>query len=298
MISIIIPFFNEADSLPLLYKRLTSVLGKLKTNFEIIFVDDGSTDGSLKNLKMVSPQVKIITHRKRLGKGQSLADGFKQSTGGTVVFMDADLQDDPADINKFLDKIRRGLQFVNGWRMKRQDPVSKTLPSSIFNLIIIKLFFKAKFHDINCGFKAMKREVLEQIPLYADNYRFLPLLAEGKGFRTGEVVVTHHKRRYGKSKFGFLRLMYGLLDTVTAYFIDKFSEKPLHFFGPIGSILFVSGFLVTIDLVFERIFYQRMLYRRPALLLGILFIIVGIQVIMTGIIGVLIVYLDKKAKLI
>ncbi len=298
MISIIIPFHNEKEDLPLLLKRLKEIGGKMSEKLEIILINDGSNDNSksrIQSLEFLKDEnVKLISHGKRLGKGKALQTGFNASQGDTIVFMDADLQDDPVDLPKFISKIDEGYDLVNGWRKYRQDPLSKTLPSSIFNTLLLRIFLQTKFHDVNCGFKAMKRKILVENPLYGDNYRFLPILAEKSGFKTTEVIVTHSPRMHGKSKYGFLRLLSGLLDTFTTYFIFKFSERPLHFFGIVGGIFFVVGFIISLILAFERIFYGVLLYRRPVLILGVLLIIVGIQIIMTGITAELIVYLNKK----
>lgn len=293
MISILVPFYNEAENLPILIKRLIEVIKKLDQNTEIILIDDGSTDDWKSKLGVMSNELRVIKHRKRLGKGQALLNGFKQSKGDIIVFIDADLQNDPEDLPKLLEKID-DYDFVNGWRKDRIDPISKTLPSSIFNFFILKLILRSKFHDVNCGLKVMRREVLETIPLYGDNYRFLPIIAEKEGFRTTEVEIKHHPRKFGKSKYGIIRLLFGLFDTLTTYFIYTFSEKPNHFFGPVGLIIFIFGFIITFYLVFQRIFFGVLLYRRPSLLIGILMVIVGIQIIMTGVIGELIVYLNKK----
>ena len=302
MISIIIPFYNEAESLPVLINQLIEVLKNFKEKWEIILVDDGSNDNlkvkiqnSKLQFKSQNYQIKILEHRKRLGKGKALLSGFNSSTGDIIVFMDADLQDDPADLPKLLKEIDNGYDLINGWRKNRIDPLSKTLPSFIFNNFILKTFFGSKFHDINCGYKVMKRQVLEEIKLYGDNYRFLPIMAEQAGFRTAEVIVAHHRRKYGVSKYGFFRLLSGLLDTITTYFVSTFAEKPLHFFGPIGTILFSAGFLITAYLIIGRIFFHMLLYRRPSFLIGILLIMVGVQVIMTGIIAELVVYINKKS---
>ncbi len=291
MISIIIPFYNEKDNLPILVDRLSEVCKKMQEEYEIILVDDGSTDDT----KLLSASSnKLIKHRKRLGKGKALLSGLKVARGNVIAFMDADLQDNPDDLPKFLQKIDEGYDLVNGWRKSRKDPIAKTLPSAIFNKFLIRFFLASKFHDVNCGFKVMRREVLEENPLYGDNYRFLPILAEKSGFKTTEVVVEHSPRLHGKSKYGFFRILSGLFDTFTTYFIFKFSERPLHFFGLVGGFLFLSGFFIAVYLTFERIFFGVLLYRRPSLLFAFLLIIVGLQVLMTGIIGELIVYLNKK----
>lgn len=289
MISIIIPFYNEEESLPVLIKQLNK-------DYEVILINDGSTDQGLEKLKNLPSNFKLLTHRRHFGKGRALMTGFQAAKGDIIVFMDADLQDDPNELPKFVKTIEKGYDFVNGWRLERKDPLSKRLPSYIFNTLLLQLFFRSKFHDINCGYKAMKRQVIEEIPLYGDNYRFLPLMAEQAGFRTTEVEIKHHPRKFGRSKYGFFRLLFGFLDTVTTYFVYRFSEKPLHFFGPIGSVFLGLGFLISLYLAIERIFFNVLLYRRPALLLGVLLIIVGLQIVMTGIIAELVVYLNQKNK--
>lgn len=295
MISIIVPFYNEEGSLPTLSEELLRVLEKIKENWEIIFVDDGSTDfGSVQISRGGQEKLKIITHRKRLGKGKALLTGFNNSKGDIIVFMDADLQNEPRDLPNFIKKVQEGYELVNGWRRERHDSLLKTLPSSIFNALMLKLLLHSDFHDINCGFKAMRREVLDTIPLYGDNYRFLPLIARQEGFKTTEIPVHHSPRKFGRSKYGFWRLLSGLFDTITTYFVYKFSEKPLHFFGPIGGVFFLIGFIINLHLAISRIFFHTMLYRRPLLWFGILLIIVGIQVVMTGIVAELIVFLNKK----
>ncbi len=294
MISIIIPFYNESESLPVLLKRLIEVCKKIKENWEIILVDDGSTDSFQFSIFNFQKKIKLVKHRKRFGKGKALLTGFKESRGDVIVFMDADLQNDPFELKDFITALQRGYDLVIGWRKDRKDPITKRFPSYIFNTLLLKLFFHSKFHDINCGYKVMRRSVLQEIPLYGDNYRFLPIMADQAGFRTSEIVVAHHPRKFGKSKYGFLRLLFGLFDTVTTYLVYKFADKPLHFFGPIGGVLFIIGSAITIYLSIERIFFHMQLYRRPLLLFGTLLITVGIQVIMTGIIAELLVYLQKK----
>ncbi|MDO8610204.1 MAG: glycosyltransferase family 2 protein [bacterium] len=299
MISLIIPFVNEVESLPILIHRLIKVSEKLAEPYEIILINDGSNDGSDIKIQPLVKQYKqliLLHHRKRLGKGRALTTGYAISKGDKIVFMDADLQDDPDELPKFISKLNEGYDFVNGWRKIRLDKANKTVPSAIFNKYLLSILFHSKYHDINCGYKAMKRQVLKEIVLYGDNYRFLPIMADQFGFRTTEIVITHFPRKYGVSKYGAIRLLFGLLDTLTTYFIYKFSEKPLHFFGPIGLLSFLIGFGITFYLVFERIFFGVLLYRRPSLLIGILLIIVGIQVVMTGVIGELIVFLNNKNK--
>ncbi len=296
MISIIIPFHNEKDNLPELITRLQAVLGELKEKSEIVFIDDGSNDGYDTETDLGGRGLVHLRNRKQLGKGRSLERGFETAKGDVIVFMDADLQDRPEDLPALLGKLEEGFDLVNGWRAKRNDPISKTLPSAIFNAVLLKPLLHSPFHDINCGFKVMRRSVLEEIPLYGDNYRFVPILAFQKGFKVTEVEVEHARRKHGKSKYGFVRIFYGLFDTVTTYFVYRFSEKPLHFFGPIGSSSFFIGLLITVWLSIERLFFGVELYKRPLLLAGIFLMIVGLQVFLTGVLGELIVYIHKSKK--
>lgn len=297
MISIIIPFHNEKENLPLLMEKLFKVLKKINVLWEIVLVDDGSTDGfesfclKEKNIQ----KIVLVRHRKRLGKGEALKTGIENSKGEIIVFMDADLQDDPNDLPKFLDKINQGYDLVNGRRINRKDNFLVKFYSKIAQWFL-KVFLHSPFSDINCGFKAFRRKVLEDFVFYGNNFRFFPLAVYYHGFKVTEVPVINHPRRYGVSKYGPLKLLGGMIDMLTAYFLFKFSEKPLHFFGKIGGLIFFAGLIINFYLTIERIFFKVLLYRRPILFLGILLILVGLQIIMTGILGELIVYLDKKSK--
>lgn len=296
MISVIIPFYNEEGSLPLLLEQLQKVVKELPYDYELIFVNDGSTDSgsvNIENAQNDNKKIHLFTHRKQFGKGKALATGFLHSKGDIIIFIDADLQNDPKDLPKFIEKIALGYEFVNGYRKIRNDGFDKTLPSKIYNTLVNSLF-SLPIHDINCGFKAMKREVLDSIQLYGDNYRILPILAKYEGFRITEIEVLHHARRYGSSKYGAARLLFGLFDMLTYFFLLRFLEKPLHFFGVIGSFFLMLGSIILGYLAIERIFFQEMLYRRPILFLGMLLVVVGVQIITTGFIGELIVYLHKK----
>ena len=286
MISIIIPFFNEAESLPVLINQLIETLKVIKEKWEIILINDGSTDNSefrIQNSEY-SKDIKLIHHRKRMGKGQALKTGIENSIGNVIFFMDGDLQDDPRDIKKLLNKINEGYDLVNGIRTNRQENGLVKIYSKIASLFL-KIFLHSPFTDINCGFKAFKREVLKDFNFYGNNFRFFPLATYLNGNKVSEISVTNNKRKFGETKFGKSKIFVGILDTLTAYFLFKFSEKPLHFFGMIGGALFSIGFLISIYLTIERLFFGVLLYQRPLLQLGILLIIVGIQVVMTGIIG-------------
>lgn len=303
MISIIIPFYNEEENLPVLINQCVNELKTFKDAWEIILVDDGSKDNSKFKVqssklqfKAQSYQIKLISHRKRFGKGRALRTGIDNCSGDIIVFMDGDLQDDPKDLKKFIDKLNQGYDFVNGIRVKRQESVVVKTYSFIAK-IFLHQFLRSPFTDINCGFKAFKRSVLEEIVLYGNNFRFLPLAAYYQGFKVSEIAINNRPRQFGQSKFGTKKLVGGIFDTLTAYFIYQFAEKPLHFFGPIGAVMFSAGFLITLVLAVQRIFYRILLYRRPMLFLGILLIIVGVQIVMTGIVGELTVYLNKKSNI-
>lgn len=291
MISIIIPFYNEEKNIPILLGEINEVMEKEQKDYEIILVDDGSRE----KLQVSSFKFQLYIHKKRMGKGEALKTGLVNAKGNIIVFMDGDLQDDPHNLPDFISKLNEGYDLVNGIRSQRKDTGIVKLYSHIANSVLRKIF-KSPFTDINCGFKAFKRDVIKDMPLYGNNFRFLPLSAFYQGFKVSEVPVNNRKRIHGFSKFGASKLFVGLLDMITAYFVFKFAEQPLHFFGIIGGVLFSTGFLISLYLTIERIFFNILLYRRPLLQLGIVLIIVGIQIVMTGLIGELIVYLNKKDR--
>lgn len=298
MLSIIIPFYNEEENLAPLHDELKKKLEEMREAHEIVFVDDGSRDGSAEEVAKLlkkDPQVRLVVHNKRLGKGDALRDALSKAKGDLIVFMDADLQDDPADLPQFLAKIKEGYDFVNGIRVKRKDNPVVKIYSGAANWFL-KNFLQSPFTDINCGYKMFRREALDDIVLYGNNFRFLPLAAFYKGKRVGEIPVHNRPRFKGVTKFGIKKLFTGIIDTMTAYFIYRFAEQPLHFFGLIGGVFFLAGFVITFILAVERLFFNVLLYRRPSLLLGILLIIVGLQVVMTGIIGELVVFQHKKLR--
>lgn len=287
MISVVIPVFNEEKSLKELYWRLVKVL---KKDFEIIFVDDGSTDNSamkILEIKEKDPRVSLVSLRRNFGKSKALMAGFQKTKGEVVITLDADLQDAPEEIPSFLKKINEGYDLVVGWKKKRKDPFLTVFLSRIFNLFI-SFLTKIKIHDINCGFKAYKREVIENLDLYGDLYRFIPVLAASEGFRVAEIEVVHFPRKYGKSKYGISKFFRGFFDFFTILFLTKFKNRPLHFFGLVGGLLFLIGFLICGYLTILW-FGGESIGRRPLLILGILLVIVGIQFFSTGLLGELIV---------
>jgi glycosyltransferase involved in cell wall biosynthesis len=294
-ISIVIPCYNEERSLMELYERLTTVLQSIPAEYELIFVDDGSTDTSLailQGLHKNDTRIKIINFRKNFGKALALSQGFQHCKGKTVVTIDADLQDFPEEIPKLLDWMKEGFDLVSGWKRKREDSLGKRLASRIFNYFTA-FFTGVKIHDFNCGLKAYRKEVTEELELYGELYRFIPAVAMWKGFKVGEVVVKHGPRKYGKSKFGKERFIRGFFDLLTIIMLTRYNQKPLHFFGALGVLLSLAGFLIDAYLAIIW-FSGTYIGNRPLLMLGTLLIILGIQFMFFGLLGELIVFSSKK----
>ena len=294
-LSVVIPLYNEEKSLAELHNRIILSLQSLSSNYELIFVDDGSTDNSfsvLKNLHKEDDRVKVIRFRKNFGKAAALSAGFKEATGKTIVTIDADLQDLPEEIPVLIKKIEEGYDLVSGWKFKRQDPLVRRVASRLFNFVTT-FFTGVKIHDFNCGLKCYRREVTEEIELYGELYRYIPALASWKGFKVGEVKVNHQPRIHGKSKFGGERYVRGFFDLLTVIMLTKYPEKPLHFFGLMGTILSLAGLAINIYMAALRL-SGKWIGNRPLLLLGILLLILGIQFIFFGLMGELIVFSSQK----
>ncbi|MGM0568245.1 MAG: glycosyltransferase family 2 protein [Elusimicrobiota bacterium] len=294
-ISIVIPLYNEEHSLPVLIGRIKNVMHEIHIPYEVILINDGSTDNSkevIKKLAEHNKQIKYLSFNKNFGKAVSLNEGFKLAKGSLVITMDADLQDKPEEIPVLLEKLKEGYDLVSGWKKNRKDQLEKRLPSKLFNYVIGNVT-GLKIHDYNCGFKLYRREVIESLNLYGEMHRYIPALAHWKGFRIAEVEVKHSSRKYGKSKYGIKRYMHGLFDFMTVYFLIKYMSKPMHFFGKIGLISTVSGFVILLHLTIIW-FSGEKIGDRPLLNLGILLFILGIQFISTGLISELIIYLSKK----
>jgi glycosyltransferase involved in cell wall biosynthesis len=289
-LSFVIPCYNEIESLPHFYPRLVEEVEKLNQTYEIIFVNDGSTDKTLdilKEFKKKDEKIKIIHFRRNHGKATALNEGFKLSKGEIVFTLDADLQDEPSEIPKFLEKIQT-FDMLSGWKKERNDPPNKTIPTKLFNWTI-SLLSGIKLHDFNCGFKCYRREVIKNLHLYGEMHRFIPVLAGSKGFTIGEVVVKHNPREYGVSKYGLKRFTRGLFDAITVTFLTKFLTRPFHFFGLIGGIFTLAGFLLGFYLSILR-FGGQSIGDRPLLTLSVLLIVTGIQLFSTGLIAEILTY--------
>ncbi len=288
IVSVIIPLLNEEESLPELALQLENVLKKAAHNrYEVIMIDDGSTDESFNVIKQINQRnrrFRGIRFRRNYGKSAALSVGFSMAQGMVVITMDADLQDDPNEIPKLMAKLREGYDLVTGWKKKRHDPISKTIPSKFFNFVT-SMTSGLKLHDFNCGLKAFKRNVVKSLQVYGEMHRYLPALTHWQGFKVTEIPVTHHPRRYGKSKFGISRFIKGFLDLLTILFTTRFVKRPLHFFGTFGALFVLIGFGVDLWLTIEWFMKKTALSNRPLALLGVALIIVGVQLISMGLLG-------------
>ncbi len=286
-LSVVIPLFNEDESLPELYQEIRKVCENRFNTYEIIFIDDGSTDHSMKVLEKLNQsdaRVKVIQFRRNYGKSEALSAGFQAATGDYVVTMDADLQDDPAEIPNFIDCLEEGYDLVSGWKKHRHDPLSKRLPSKLFNKVT-SLLTGIKIHDFNCGLKMYRKEVIKSVNVYGEMHRYIPVLAQWEGFRVTERVVNHRARKFGKTKFGMSRFTNGLFDLMTVMFFSKYTKRPLHLFGLLGLFSGLAGSGITLYLVLNRIINRAYLSNRPLLFVGILLLIVGVQFISIGLLG-------------
>ncbi|MCK4694828.1 MAG: glycosyltransferase family 2 protein [Candidatus Cloacimonetes bacterium] len=297
-LSFIIPVFNEKESLERLYSEILENIEN--KDYEIIFIDDGSSDNSfniMERLAKRDKRVKIIKFRKNFGKSASLQTGFENAKGDIIFTMDADLQDNPTEIPEFIEKIEEGYDLVTGWKKNRKDPISKTIPSKFFNFIT-SISFKLKLHDYNCGFKAYKKEVINEIDIYGEMHRYIPAIVHTKGFKVTEIPVEHRPREFGRSKYGVERYLRGFLDLLTVKLLTSFTHSPLYLFGRIGSTFSIIGFLIGLYLTIMKYAFHQPLYNRPLLFLSILLIMVGLQFFSIGLLGELIVNQsrDKNKK--
>lgn len=300
-VSVIIPVFNEAENLVPLHDKLIDALKRMEKSYEIIFVDDGSTDSSFENLKKLRNQddrVRVIRFRRNFGQSAAFSAGFDYARGDVIVTMDADLQNDPADIPNLLKKLEDGCDVVSGWRINRRDGyLTRQLPSRIANFIISAIT-DVELHDSGCSLKAYRREVAKNIKLYGEMHRFIPALASWMGIRVGEIPVNHAPRRSGKSKYGIMRAVRVLLDLVTVKFLLGYSTRPIQIFGLLGGITFSLGLIIGGYLSILKVFFGHPLGDRPLLLLSILLVIFGVQLITMGLLGELVVrsYYESQNK--
>ena len=291
-ISVVIPLFNEIESLKELHDWIKRVMHTNNFTYEIIFVDDGSTDNSwqvIEELSAKNKEIRGIKFRRNHGKAAALFCGFEHVKGEVIITMDADLQDSPDEIRDLYKMITvDNFDLVSGWKKKRHDPITKTIPTKLYNATARKVS-KIKLHDFNCGLKAYKKNVIKSIEVYGEMHRYMPILAKQAGFkRIGEKVVQHQERKYGVTKFGIERFVNGFLDLISISFISKFSKRPMHFFGTIGTIMFLSGGFVSIWLIAKKIYNVfnhlpvREIVEQPLFYIALLSIIIGVQLFLAG----------------
>lgn len=299
-ISVVIPLYNEAESLPELSSWISRVMDKNSFSYEIILVDDGSNDDSwevIEQLKSENPSIIGIKFRRNYGKSAALNVGFEASQGDVVITMDADLQDSPDEIPELYRKIvEEKYDLVSGWKQKRHDPLSKTIPTKLFNLVTRRMSGINNLHDFNCGLKSYRKEVVKSIEVYGEMHRYIPVIAKWAGFKKiGEQVVEHRARKYGTTKFGFSRFINGFLDLLSIFFVGKFAKRPMHFFGTIGALSFLLGTIMALWIIVEKLYhitmhirYTREVVDQPLFYIALVAIIVGFQLFLTGFIAELV----------
>ncbi|WP_337173757.1 glycosyltransferase family 2 protein [Paludisphaera sp.] len=304
MISVVIPVYNEEESLPILHGELDAAFARLGAEVEFIFVDDGSRDGSWRAIAEIAardPRVGAIRFRRNFGKASALTAGFQRARGDRVFTLDADLQDDPAEIPRFLERIDSGLDVVSGWKRTRHDPWHKVYPSRVFNAMVSRLT-GCRLHDHNCGFKAYRAEVIREVGIYGELHRFVPALAHARGFRVGEIEVNHRRREHGRSKYGFSRFLKGFLDLLTVVFLTRFRQRPLHVIGGTGLALSALGVLGMVYLALLWAFEHSIgeptqpIGVRPLLSYSMSLLIVGAQLFSLGFLAELVTSYGLRAS--
>lgn len=286
-VSIVVPLLNEEESLPELAGWIDATCVKHSLGYEVLFIDDGSQDTSwdvILKLASANKNIKGIRFRRNYGKSAALNVGFHHASGEVVITMDADLQDSPDEIPDLVDMIRKeGFDLVSGWKKKRHDPISKTIPSKFFNRVT-RILSGIKLHDFNCGLKAYRNDVIKSIEVYGEMHRYIPLIAKKAGFhKIGEKVVRHQKRKYGETKFGLERFLKGFLDLLTIIFMTRFGKRPMHLFGTLGTLIFIGGFFIAGYLAYQRFFMEGYkMTDRPLFFFGLLAMVLGTQLFLTG----------------
>jgi glycosyltransferase involved in cell wall biosynthesis len=286
VISVVIPIYNEERSIALLYEELQAALDPLDDEWEAVYVDDGSTDdsfGALTRLHARAGNVRVVRLRRNFGKAAALAAGFAQAHGDIVVTIDGDLQDDPAEIPRLLAKLQEGFDLVTGWKTHRRDPLSRRVPSKVFNWVAGRMS-GLRLHDMNCGLKAYRDEVVRGLVLYGELHRFIPVLAHERGYRVAELPVNHRPREHGRSRYGLERYLRGFLDLLTVSFMGRYRHRPLHLFGGFGLLLGLTGTAILVYLTIDKILGHA-IGKRPLLTLGVLLVVVGMQFFSLGLIS-------------
>jgi glycosyltransferase involved in cell wall biosynthesis len=285
-LSIVIPVYNEVESIERLYLEIVQSIDT--SEYEIIFIDDGSTDGSsekIVELIQKNQKLKLIQFYRNYGKSAALSEGFKQADGEYVVTMDADLQDDPSEIKNLIIKLEEGYDLVSGWKKNRKDPLSKRIPSKLFNFIT-RLFTSVKIHDFNCGIKIYRKSVIKTLEIYGGRHRYIPALAGQKKFKITEIIVNHRSREFGITKYGGRRFFHGFFDLISVIFLSRYIQSPLYFFGQLGLLSFMSGFSIEGYILYLKYVLKEPFATHIALLIfGVLLIFIGIQFFSIGLIG-------------
>lgn len=298
-ISVVVPLYNEAESLPELMAWVERVMNEHQFSYELILVDDGSKDASwdvIESLKIKNPNLVGIKLRRNYGKSAALNVGFEAARGEVVITMDADLQDSPDEIPELYRRItQENYDLVSGWKQKRHDPLSKTIPTKLFNRVTRWMSGIHNLHDFNCGLKAYRKEVVKSIEVYGEMHRYIPVIAKWAGFtRVGEQVVAHYPRKYGVTKFGFSRFVNGFLDLLSIFFVGKFAKRPMHFFGTFGVLCFMTGFIMSIWIIADKLIAiaHGVKYRdateQPLFYIALVAVIVGSQLFLTGFVAELV----------
>ncbi len=290
VLSIIVPAYNEQDSIEELYTDIGKACDAKGYGWELIFIDDGSTDATperLRDLAQKDGRVRVVTFRRNFGKAAALDAGFQRASGDIIITADADLQDDPAEIPNFVARIKAGYDVVSGWKQTRHDPLGKTLPSKLFNEVVSRVS-GIRLHDFNCGFKAYRPESVKGLRLFGELHRFIPVILHWRGYRVGEMVVNHRPRKFGHSKYGIERLLKGLFDLMTVMLTTRFSARPLHIFGGAGFIFGATGALCLFYLAVLWLLGLGPIGNRPLLTFAWLFVVVGVQLISMGLLAELI----------
>ncbi len=298
-LSVVVPIYNEADNVERLYKSLEEVLSKLDKNYEVLLIDDGSTDGTTDKLAEIhkrNPKYKVIQFRRNYGQTAAMSAGFDYSAGNVIVTIDADLQNDPKDIPKILEKMEEGYDVVSGWRKDRKDPfLTRKVPSKIANWLV-SILAGIHLHDYGCTLKAYSKDVVKNVQLYGEMHRYIPALASWIGINVTEIPVSHHKRKFGKSKYGLSRTPRVILDLITLKFLLSYSTRPIQIFGSIGIITAFLGFLIALFLSYVKLVQKQSIGDRPLLLLAVLLIFLGFQFISMGLLGELVVRIYHEAQ--